>query len=438
MAWMSRRRLLGLAAVTLGLGSLGFAQNKVSITYLTHWPPQQVERLKAAIARYQKVDPNTTINVRAVPFGNLLSTLRAQAGSSSGPTIIGIYDLWLPELVRDGIADAAQPAYASDIRANWPAGSVQNATVGQKVYGYPNEVDLYALIYNKALFKEAGITAPPKNWVELTDYAQRLTQRDGSGKITQQGFGLINSWTAGAVHPFLALATSNGQTLLQGTKPQLTRQGMLEVAELYKRLIQDAKVTDPSMGTADANTTGPYLQNFVNGNTAMIIMANWWEGPLKDAMGEKFADVATAAIPVGPSGSKSRTVSYTWSNIVNAKASAAQKAAAWKFLRWLNSPGSGTTAGASAMGDLLMAMGILPSRNSDLKAFAGKLNTPFLKGYVDQIPSAVPFPIVLGGQELSAALQKAIEQIQFGQAEPAAALATAQSEAEKILGRYYK
>ena len=31
------------------------------------------------------------------------------------------------------------------------------------------------------------------------------------------------------------------------------------------------------MGTADANTTGPFLDNFVSGNTGMIIMANWWE-----------------------------------------------------------------------------------------------------------------------------------------------------------------
>ena len=28
------------------------------------------------------------------------------------------------------------------------------------------------------------------------------------------------------------------------------------------------KVTDPTMGTADANTTGPFLDNFVSGKTA--------------------------------------------------------------------------------------------------------------------------------------------------------------------------
>ena len=34
----------------------------------------------------------------------------------------------------------------------------------------------------------------------------------------------------------------------------------------------------------------------------MIIMANWWEWALKAGMGDKFANIATAPIPVGPSG----------------------------------------------------------------------------------------------------------------------------------------
>lgn len=419
--------------------TLGMSQAKqVNLTYLTHWPPDTVNRLNDAIKRYQAKNPDVHIQVRAVPFANLLSTLRTQASNPSGPTIAGIYDLWLPELVRDKVADAAPAANASDVRTNWPAGITQNASVGGKVYGYPNEVDAYALIYNKALFKEAGVTAAPKTWAELETAAKKLTKADGNGNITQQGFGMINSWTAGVVHPFLALMYSNGGNLLANNRPLLNSKAAQETAALYDRLLRVEKVTSASMGTADANTTGPYLQNFINGKTGMLIMANWWESALKEGMGDNFKNVATAPIPVGPSGTKAQTLTYTWSNVVNAKASAEQRAAAWNFLKWLNSAGSGSVNGSSAMADILMSMGILPSRSSDLKAYNSKLNTPFLSGFVSQIPTAKPFPIVLGGEEMSNSLKSNIEALQFGRQTPAATLTNAQTEITKILGRYYK
>jgi multiple sugar transport system substrate-binding protein len=411
----------------------------VTITYLTHWPPQQVELMNRFIGRFNEVHPDIKVEVRAVPFGSLLSTLRAQAASPSGPTIVGIYDLWLPELVRDGIAAPAPDAQVQDIQANWPQGLVAGAvTVDGKIYGYPNEVDLYMLNYNKRLFSEAGVAAPPATWDELIDSAQRLTKRNAAGQIEQQGFGLINSWDSGVVHPWLSLVLSNGGTLLDGTRPQLTTTPAVETTKLYDTLIHQLKVTDPAMGTANASTTGPYLDNFVNGRTAMIVMANWWEGALRSAMGPQFDDVATAPIPVGPGGTKSRSVSYAWLTVVNAHASPEQQAAAWTFLQWFHDAGTGDTAGASAMGDLLMTMGILPSRNSDVGAFQAKLNTPFLKTYVDGLADAVPFPIVLGGAELTVAVQKAIESVEFGQATPEEAMNSAQTQAQQILGQYYQ
>ena len=141
----------------------------------------------------------------------------------------------------------------------------------------------------------------------------------------------------------------------------------------------------------------------------MIIMANWWETALKTGMGDTFADIATAPIPVGPSGDKSSSsISYSWMTVVNAAADDAEQAAAWDFLQWLNGPDSGEN-GSSAMGDILMSMGILPSRSSDVDAHGDKLADPFLEGYVSQLESATPFPIVLGGQEFTEALQAQIE-----------------------------
>ena len=435
---LRRRTVLAAAAAVLGITTTTAAPGltageEVTISFLTHWPPETVALLEAAATAYSEEHPEVTVEIQAVPFGDLLTTVRAQAGGGDAPTIAGIYDLWLPELVRDEIVAPAPEAVASDVSANWPAGVVTAATVDDVLYGVPNEIDLYALNYNTRLFEEAGIDGPPATWDELVTTAEALTVRDGD-RITQQGFGLINSWAAGVVHPFASLLVSNGGALIgEDGMPALNTPEAVETFDLYENLVSGAQVTDPTMGTADANTTGPFLDNFVAGNTAMIIMANWWESALRTGMGdEEFANIATAPIPVGPSGESASSISYSWMTVVSAAADEAQQTAAWDFLAWLNGPDSGPE-GASAMGDILMSMGILPTRNSDVEAFSDRLSTPFLEGYVSQLATATPFPIVLGGQEFTEALQAQIEALEFGQTDAAGASETAQSDGESIL-----
>ena len=421
------RSLVGAAAALLA--STIFVQ-AADISFLTHWAPETVAKLEAAASAYSAANPATKVTVRAVPFGDLLTTLRSSGGGAGGATIAGIYDAWLPDLSKDGLVSPVPDAIAADTKANWPAGVIAAASIGGTLYGIPNEIDVYALNYNKKLFAAAGIADAPKTWDEFLAAAEKLTDKSKG----QQGFGMINSWAAGVLHPFSSLLVSNGGDLVVDGKPTLDTKQATETFALYEKLIKSG-FTDPAMATADANTTGPFLDSFVSGKTGMIIMANWWESALKAGMGEGFADIATAPIPVGPSGDVPRSISYSWMTVVNAQATADEQTAAWDFLAWLNGPQSGPN-GASAMGDILMSMGILPSRNSDVVAFQSTLDgDPFLKGYVETLANAKGFPVVRGGQEFSEALQQQLEAIQFGQASAADAQATAQADATEILAR---
>lgn len=397
------------------------------LTFLTHWGPEQVSMLEAAGAAFTAEHPDITVTVQAVPFGNLLSTLRTQGSSAEGPAIVGIYDAWLPELVRDGLAAQAPAGVSDEVTSNWPESVVSAASNGGDVYGIPNEIDLYQLNYNTALFEAAGIGEPPADWDSLVEYAAELTDGD------QQGFGVITGWNSGVVHPFLSLLASNGGSFLNedGTASNLTSPEALETAELYETLVT-AGSTDPRKSTANANTTGPYLDAFSNGQTGMIIMANWWESALQDSMGDDFENVATAPIPIGPSGSSSSSISYSWMTMVNGKAAEEKQAAAWEFLTYLNGPDSGEN-GSSAMADILMSMGILPSRASDIDAHADRLNTPFLTSYVDALEGATPFPTVLGGPAATDALQRQLEALINGQIDARTAMENAAGDVDAAL-----
>lgn len=423
---------LGLAAALTmsgcsGGGSGGSDGGTQELTFLTHWGPDQVAMLEAAGDAFTADHPDITVKVQAVPFGNLLSTLRTQGASPDGPSIVGIYDAWLPELVRDGLAAPASDDVSSDVTANWPESVVSAASQDGDVYGIPNEIDLYQLNYNAALFDAAGLSEPPADWDALTNDAAKLTTGD------QQGMGLITNWNSGVVHPFLSLLASNGGTFLNddGTASNLMSPEALETAELYQNLVESGS-SDPAMSTANANTTGPYLDAFVNQKTGMIIMANWWESALRDGMGDNFDNVATAPIPVGPSGSESSSISYSWMTMVNGKAADARQAAAWEFLAYLNGPDSGES-GSSAMADILVSMGILPSRTSDIDAHQEQLDTPFLSSYVDALSSATPFPTVLGGPAATDALQRQLEALVNGQVDAATAMETASKDVDAAL-----
>jgi ABC-type glycerol-3-phosphate transport system substrate-binding protein len=163
----------------------------------------------------------------------------------------------------------------------------------------------------------------------------------------------------------------------------------------------------------------------------MIIMANWWKGSLEAAMGDSFADIATAPIPVGPNGEGSHPVSYEWLTVVNAAQAPEVQAAAWDFLQFLHGDDSADVG--SGMGGILVNMGIIPSRTSDTTAFAEQLSAPFLQAYIQALPDAVPFPMISGGQELSEMIQRKLEGIMFGELTAADAAAQAQTEAEAIL-----
>lgn len=59
-----------------------------------------------------------------------------------------------------------------------------------RVFALPVNSASYALFYNKALFREAGLDPerPPQTWAELAEAARRLTKRDARGRLAQVGY----------------------------------------------------------------------------------------------------------------------------------------------------------------------------------------------------------------------------------------------------------
>lgn len=58
------------------------------------------------------------------------------------------------------------------------------------IMGVPFLIDPIVLFWNKNLFSSAGLSRPPRDWNEFTEYAEVLTQKNEAGNIVQSGAAL--------------------------------------------------------------------------------------------------------------------------------------------------------------------------------------------------------------------------------------------------------
>ena len=128
------------------------------------------------------------------------------------------------------------------LKSFYPA-FMENSQTGGKTWGIPFQRSTIVLYYNKELFKEAGLdpNKPPANWKEMAEYAQKLTKRDASGKVTQWGVQIPSSgfpyWL------FQGLAIENGASLMNaaGTETYYDKPEVIARAAVLGRPREEAQ-----------------------------------------------------------------------------------------------------------------------------------------------------------------------------------------------------
>lgn len=426
---ISRRRFAqGMAATPFALGAAakGFratrAQDKVKLVLLTHWGTQeQKEPLDAILAEYTAANPNVEIEHQTVAFDELLNRISTGQLGGDAPDIYHFYNLWLPDFAASELLSTPPEDVNADITASYAEGTVGGASFNGQAWGYPTEVNDYQLIYNKTMFQEAGIEAPPSTFAELREHAKALTKGSGDN-LTQAGIMFLQGWDSGVVHPWTSLLWSNGgQYVAEDYSAALfNEQPGIDTLQLQADIISDGSAILSLLEDAD----------FESGRAAMTIMANWWGATLR-ASDLGIENVGVAPIPHGDGGT-STAVQYEWLWGVSNVSQNAE--AAWAFLKWLNGPRDGAADASSPMGDFLTsALNAIPGRTSDQAAHTDVLGDPFVKPFVDAFASARSEPIIPGAQEIKTALQTQIESVWFGQKDAAEALNQAAEEANRIL-----
>lgn len=456
----SPKKLLAIVAAVVVLGLLGAglwyfmsgkeqsggkdkvvtSDGRTKLVVMTHWlEDAQINGVKDAsgkvtskgfqayIDEYENLNKDIDIELQQVHFNDYPDRLRVLATSGAAPDIYGIYAPWGAEYVRAGMLAEPPADIVEDVKKSYVSSA--GPTIEGKIWGIPTEINNYALLYNKNLYKEAGIVdgsgnaKAPKTWQDVIDNAKKLTKRSGN-TITQHGIAFTKDTEWQVADPFLSLLFANGGQYLSEDLSKAAFNSDAGVAaldaqvKLYKDLSTDL--------------TGNFF-DFGKGKVGQVVAPPWTKGSFAADFGANFE--STVGVAPFPSMKEAGTLQYSWFTGVM-KDSASQEEA-WAFLKWLSSETQGSE-GTTRMGDLLAnTIGAIPARKVDFEKHKSTLGDFFTSVYVGQMKDSTAEPNVLQSDQIKEKLITQIQAAWSGEKTSKQALDDAATEINKILDLFY-
>jgi sn-glycerol 3-phosphate transport system substrate-binding protein len=279
-------------------------------------------------ATYQGTYDDTLAKLKAAIQANQPGTL---------PSLSQIYDIGTRFMID---SKAIQPMQAFIDHDKFSTADLEPNilgyySIGGKLYSMPWNISTPLLYYNKDAFREAGLDPekPPQTLDQIRAAAEKLTKKDGSGNITQYGFGAaIYGWfleqlTAKADLQFCN--NGNGRDK-NASKVLFNQPEDVKIVDWWTRMVGDGVALNTGRNTTDAQNA------FKAGRFAMNLESTGalrgYQSSVKFQLGAGFFPRSTANAGVGgaiPGGAS------LW--IMNGKPSYEQKAA-WEFVKFLEQP----------------------------------------------------------------------------------------------------
>lgn len=410
--------------------------DRIEIVFWHSLVSSTVPALNELVSKFEEENPNIKIVAQYIPSGDaLIQKLITAVQSNTAPDISWLHTDFLEDLVeadaiykiRDFMKDDTTLT-EEDIKDIYPA-LIQFSSWRGTLYSLPMEATNLALLYNKDLFRKAGLdpNKPPKTWDELYRFAKKLSiDKNNDGNFEQTGFylpiypaaGPLSGWMEWQFIPFIwqaggyIISTDQSKVLYDseaGVKALSLWQNIFNELNLRK-FTQDFEVV------------------FASGKLAMAMDGPWNLPRYKDIL--QNIDWAFAPLPAGPA--KSATV--VGGEYLSIFKQSKHPKEAWKFLKWMIRP--------DVQAFWAMKSGYLPVRHSvkDIPEFKNYLNEhKNFKVFVDQMDvGQIQRPIDYGGLEISRHISEAVEKATIGKMDPKKALDQSAAKSNKILESYVK
>lgn len=423
------------------LSALAKAQHPVQITAWHALTQANATALQAATDQFNSSQTQVHVTLVNQPTYNDTQE-KFVAGLSTGdlPDVAQIQDTGLQQMIDTHAILPVQSCINADHYQSQLSDFVPRVlsywTDQGVLYGMPFNVSNPVFFYNKKAFEKAGLdpNTPPQTLAQVMTDAQKLK---AAGAVTQAGYGLktapedLESWTAKAGQTYVN--NGNGRQT-RATKVTFNASAAKQVYTWMSQMVHSGlAVVNNDQNTEAFNN----LIGIGNGNQAMTIDTSATLGTITQLLNSgqyPNVDLGVGPFP-GPSGPGGVLVGGAAFYIVN-KSSPAKQAAAWEYLKFLDTPQSQATFAA--------ATGYVPIRKSSITLPAIQQLWAKIPGYkvaYDQLvtgPSntATAGPVIGDYQGVRDAVRNSWESMFSNGVAPAAALAAAAKNATAAIQAY--
>jgi arabinogalactan oligomer/maltooligosaccharide transport system substrate-binding protein len=399
-----RRSITGVAgslALVLGLAACGGGESESNdntdstpepdslSAELTWWdtsdPTNEGPAFQALIDRFNEEYPDVTINYQSVPFGEAQNKFKTAADSGEGaPDILRAEVAWVPEFASLGYLYALDGTALLDDADDFLETPMSSNVYDGQTYGVPQVTDTLALLYNKRLFEQAGIEAPPTTWAEVEEAAAALKSKANVDGIYLNSGGYFTL-------PFIY---GEGGDILDAEAEEITVntpeavQGLTIAQDMVKSGVAVKPVANDPYGTM--------MTLFKEGKVGMIINGPWEVRNISDdPQFGGFENLGVAPVPAGSAGAGAPVGGHNyviWSGMEDAKADAAIA-----FVEFMSS--------AESQAFIAEELGLLPTRNSayELPEVA---DNERVAAFEEALGVAVPRPWIPEGGQFFAPLDE--------------------------------
>ncbi|MFJ3497259.1 extracellular solute-binding protein [Streptomyces sp. NPDC086091] len=411
---------LALAATACGGSddSGDSADGPVTITWWdTSNATNEAPTYQALVKEFEAANKDIKVKYVNVPFDQAQNKFDTAAGSKGAPDVLRSEVGWTPAFAKKGFFLPLDGTEALAEQDKFKPNLIEQAKYEGKTYGVPIVTDTLALVYNKALFAKAGVTAAPKTWDELKTAAATVKDKTG----------VDGYWGSTQAYYAQSFLYGEGTDTVDADAKKITVASP-EAKKAYGTWLGlfDGKGLHKADTTADAYA---HIQDaFVNGKVAAIVQGPW--EITNFYKGSAFTDKNNLGIAPVPAGSSGKAGAPTGGHnlSVYAGSDAAHQKASLKFLKFMTSAASqATTAQKNST---------LPTRDD---AYTAEVKAdPGIAGYQTVLGNARPRPALPEYSSLWGPLDTELPKIAGGKESLDKGLSTAETAIAKLVPDFSK
>jgi multiple sugar transport system substrate-binding protein len=267
---------------------------------------------------FHKQNPNITVTVQTINWNDFDSQVKTMVQNKQYPDVLeGDY---FPDYAQGGLLYPAQDVTSSATFSNLLPVFAKLDTYNGTQYGMPFTTSARTLFYNKQLFQQAGITAPPQTWADIQTDAAKIK------RLGKMGFGLPLGPEEAQAESLLWFLGDGGGYQDAGGNWAINSAPNVAALQFMAGLVK-AGDTEPNPGTK--NRTDLWKQfaqgqiGMINGSPALI--------PIIQS-GGVLTSSSWASVPIaGKTGPLDKTLGVC-DNVSVFKTDPSKKAAITKFL----------------------------------------------------------------------------------------------------------